>query len=287
MQIIQNSHTTFQPNILTYFKTIEHLPNVFNFEELLVKFDNLKLLHNDSYFRLLKKWESGNLPHPPIVFGLESGAFFTAGKIVFAYRINGQIRLKGLPYTTMTLYLGNENSNFTNFLKSQFSAADWKIIVDFCNYSTNEYKTRMEKIRKRKENTLETIVKFKSFIEERMHVIEYTQLLEKYNQFSLFESDRDWNSFHWYRKGFASWKNGKTPFPPILFGLESGLLFCKTGFIYKYGTDRGEGKHNRYYLKIDYSNINHPDFENRLGKFITANDMEVLKELGKMLIKEK
>ena len=283
MQIIQNTHTTFQPIILTYFKTIEDLPNVFNFEELLLKFDNLKMLHNDSYFKLLKKWESGEMPHPPIVFGLESGAFFTAGKIVFAYPKNGQLRLKGLPYTTMTLYLGNKNSKFTNFLKRQFSAADWKVIVDFSNYCTNEYKLQKACETERKARLLETLQKLKVNLTTRMPVLEYDELLDKYNHFILFEADRNWKRFHWYRKALVFWINGKTPYPPILFGLESGLLFGKTSFICDYGVDQGVSESKRYYLKIDYRNITHPDFENRLGKFLTANDMEVLRELGKMM----
>jgi hypothetical protein len=282
MQIIQNTHNTFQPNILTYYKTIEHLPNVLNFEQLLQQFDNLKMLHNDSYFRLMKKWESGEMPHPPVIFGLTGGAFFTAGKIVFYYHRNGQARLKGLPYSSMSLYLGNKNSKFTNFLISQFNEADWKVIADFSNYCTNKYKLRKAGETERKARLLETLQELKLKLTARMPVLEYEQLLDKYNNFSLFEADRKWKSFHWFRKALASWKNGKTPYPPILFGLESGLLFGKTGFICDYGTDQGESESKRYYLKTDYRNINHPDFENRLSKYLTTYDMDVLKELERV-----
>lgn len=284
MQIIQNTHNTFQPDILTYYKTIEHLPNVLNFEQLLQQFDNLKMLHNDSYFRLMKKWESGEIPHPPVVFGLAGGAFFTAGKIVFYYRKNEQPHLKGLPYTSISMYLGNKNSKFTNYLKSQLSAADWKVIVDFSNYCTNEYKLQKVRETERKARLLETLQELKVNLTARIPVLEYEQLLDKYNHFSLFEADRKWKSFHWFRRALASWKNGRTPYPPILFGLESGLLFGKTGFICDYGTDQGESESKRYYLKTDYRNINHPDFENRLSKYLTTDDMEVFRELGRMLM---
>ncbi|HNX89981.1 MAG TPA: hypothetical protein PKH58_12955 [Paludibacteraceae bacterium] len=284
MQIIQNTHTTYQPNILTYYKTIEHLPNVLNFEQLLQQFDSLKMLHNASYFRLMKKWESAEMPHPPVVFGLASGAFFTAGKIVFYYHRNGQARLKGLPYSSMSLYLGNKNSKFTDFLISRFSQADWKVIADFSNYCTNNYKINQARKTERKARQLETLQDLKVKLTERMPILEYEQLLDKYNHFSLFEADRNWNRFHWYRKALASWKNGNMPYPPILFGLESGLMFGKTGFICDYRADQGECESKRYYLKTDYRNINHPDFENRLSKFLTTNDMDVLKELGKMLM---
>ena len=284
MQIIQNTHNTFQPNILTYYKTIEHLPNVLNFEQLLQQFDSLKMLHNASYFRLMKKWESGEMPHPPVIFGLTGGAFFTAGKIVFYYHRNGQARLKGLPYSSMSLYLGNKNSKFTDFLISRFSQADWKVIADFSNYCTNNYKINQARKTERKARQLETLQDLKVKLTERMPILEYEQLLDKYNHFSLFEADRNWNRFHWYRKALASWKNGNMPYPPILFGLESGLMFGKTGFICDYRADQGECESKRYYLKTDYRNINHPDFENRLSKFLTTNDMDVLKELGKMLM---
>ena len=284
MQIIQNTHTTYQPNILTYYKTIEHLPNVLNFEQLLQQFDSLKMLHNASYFRLMKKWESAEMPHPPVVFGLASGAFFTAGKIVFYYHRNGQTRLKGLPYSSMSLYLGNKNSKFTDFLISWFSPDDWKVIADFSNYSTNNYKIYQARKTERKARQLETLQDLKVKLSERMPVLEYEQSLDKYNHFSLFEADRNWNRFHWYRKALASWKNGKTPYPPILFGLKSGLMFGKTGFICDYGADQRECERRRYCLKTDYRNINHPDFENRLSKYLTIDDMDMLKELGKMLM---
>lgn len=286
MQIIQNKYTTFRPDIYTYYKTIEHLPNVLNFEQLLQQFDNLKMLHSNLYFRLMKKWENGKIPHPPVVFGLASGAFFTPSQIVFYYRINEQPQLRGLNYTSMSMYLGNKNSKFTNFLKSQFSTADWKVIVDFCNYCTNEYKLQKAFETERKAKLLETLQKLKVNLTARMPVLEYDELLDKYNHFILFEADRNWKRFHWYRKALVFWINGKTPYPPILFGLESGLLFGKTSFICDYGVDQGVCESKRYYLKTDYRNINHPDFENRLGKFLTSNDKEVLKELGKMLIEQ-
>ena len=282
MQIIQNTHNTFQPDILTYYKTIEHLPNVLNFEQLLQQFDNLKMLHNDSYFRLMKKWESGEIPHPPVVFGLAGGAFFTAGKIVFYYRKNEQPHLKGLPYTSMSMYLGNKNSKFTNFLISQFTEADWKVIADFSNNCTYEYKIWKAGETERKARLLETLQELKLKLAARIPVLEYEQLQDKYNNFSLFEADRKWKSFHWFRRALASWKNGRTPYPPILFGLESGLMFGKTGFICDYGTDQGESESKRYYLKTDYRNINHPNFEKRLGKFLTPDDLDVLKELERV-----
>ena len=283
MQIIQNTHNTHLPNINDYYKRIQHLPNVLGFNELLLKFDDLKIFHNPSYFRILSKWESGNIPNPPFIFGLESGVFFSATSIFFLYNRNDEQRIKSLSYKFMSMYLGNKDSKFTRYLTEQCSEADWSVIADFSNYCTNEYKLRKAGETERKARLLETLQELKLKLTARMPVLEYEQLLDKYNNFRLFEADRKWKSFHWFRKALASWKNGKTPHPPILFGLESGLLFGKTGFICDYGTDQGESESKRYYLKTDYRNINHPDFENRLGKFLTANDMEVLKELGSQL----
>ena len=282
MEIIQNTHSIFQPNVNAYYKTIQKFPNVLNFNQLLTKFDDLKIFHNQSYFNLLNKWETGTLPQPPFVFGLESGAFFSATSIFFLYTKNDKQIMKKLPYKYMSFYLGNKDSKFTHFLESQFTEADWSVISDFSNYCTNKYNTRKAKEAQRKAQLMETLLEFKSILAGRMPILEFDQLLKKYENFNLFEVDTNWERFHWYRKALAIYKNGKTPYTPILFGTESGLMFCKTGFIYNYGIDKGENETKRYYQKIDYRNINHPEFENRVGKFLNANDLEVLKELGKM-----
>ena len=280
MEIIQNTHNTYRPDITAYYKTIQHLPNVLSFNELLEKYDGLKMLHNPSYFNMLYKWETGILPHPPFVFGLKSGAFFSAASIVFCYKKNDKEYIKQLPYRYMSQYLGNNESMFTQFLKSQFSTSDWKVLAEFSNCCTLKCQRIRAENEERKTLLLETLLKFKNRLTERMVVLDFEQLLEKHNQFSLFESDRNWNHFHWYRKGLATWKNGKTLHPPILFGTESGLLFGKTGFICNYGIDRVENEKKRYYQKIDYRNINHPEFEKRMAKYLTNDEFEILKELG-------
>lgn len=283
MEIIQNTHNTFQPNISAYYETIQNQPNVLSFEQLLERFDRLKMLHNPSYFKIFDKWKKGILPHPPVVFGLESGAFFSSTSIFFLYKKNDRQILKKLPYKYMSMYLGNKDSKFTNFLATQFSEADWTMIANFSNYCTNKYKTRKAKEERRKTQMIETLLKFKEKLAERTPVLEFDQLLERHNGFKLFEADRNWIRFHWFRKGMASWKNQKTPYTPILFGTESGLMFGKTRFIHNYGTERGENVSKRYYQITDYHNINHPDFESRDGKSLTDNELEVIKELGKMM----
>ena len=283
MEIIQNTQSTFQPNITAYYKTIQNQPNVLNFNQLMLKFDGLKAFHNPSYFSILNKWETGALPHPPFVFGLESGAFFSATSIFFLYKKNDKQIIKKLPYKYMSMYLGNKDSKFTNFLATQFTKAEWTVISDFSNYCTNKFKTQKAKEAKRKALLLETLMEFKANLDEKMPLLNFEQLLEKHNNFSLLEADRNWENFHWYRKALASWKNGNTPYTPILFGTESGLMFGKTSFVSNYGIDKGENEFKRYYQKTDYRNINHPDFENRVGKFLTAIDLEVLKVLGGMM----
>ncbi|MEI8085108.1 MAG: hypothetical protein WCG93_02710 [Paludibacter sp.] len=283
MEIIQNTHSTFKPNVTAYYKTIQNSPNVLNFNQLLTKFDDLKIFHNPSYFNLLNKWETGALSQPPFVFGLESGAFFSATSIFFLYTKNDKQIMKKLPYKYMSLYLGNKDSKFTHFLESQFTVADWTVISDFSNYCTNKYTTRKAKEAQRKEQLLETLLEFKSTLSVRMPILEFDQLFDKHDNFNLFEADTNWERFHWYRKANATYKNGKTPYTPILFGTESGLMFCKTAFICNYGIDKGENETKRYYQKIDYRNINHPEFENIVGKFLNGNDLELLKELGKMM----
>jgi hypothetical protein len=285
MEIIQNTHNTFQPNITTYYQTIQHLPNVLSFNELLLRFDNLKVLHNESYFNLLNRWECGELHHPPFIFGLESGAFFSAASIIFLYERNGKQGIKKLPYNTMSMYLGNKDSKFTNFIANKFSQADWDVIANFCNYCTTKYNSRKTSGEKRKAKLLTNLVEFKAKIAEQMKILEFDQLQEKHNNFNLFEADTNWNHFHWYRKGLASWKNGRSLYPPILFGLESGLMFGKTSFICCYSKDRGENESKRYYKKIDYRNINQPEFEERVGNYLTSKELEVLKKLGEIMEK--
>lgn len=272
------------PNINEFYKRIQHLPNVLSFIELLSKFDDLKIFHNQSYLKLINKWDSGKLPHPPILFGLEGGVFFSATSIYFLYKTNDEQRIKRLPYNYMNMYLGNKDSKFTQYLAELYSEADWSMINDFRDYYTDNYKIWKANENERKIRLLETLQELKVKLADRMPVLEYEQLLDKYNNFRLFEADKNWESLHWYRKGLESWKNGKASYPPILFGLESGLMFGKTAFICNYRVDQGESKSKRYYLRIDYRNINHPDFEKRLSKFLTTNDMDVLKELGKMLM---
>ena len=128
-----------------------------------------------------------------------------------------------------------------------------------------------------------TLLEFKAKLADQMTILEFDDLLMKYNNFKLFESDDNWNKYHWYKRAIDSWENGKKPNPPILFGLESGLMFGQTGFIYNYGKDRGENDTKRYYQKTDYRNINHPEFENRVGIFLTENELEILTDLGGLM----
>jgi hypothetical protein len=58
-------------------------------------------------------------------------------------------------------------------------------------------------------------------------------------------------------------------------------MFGKTSFICCYSKDRGENESKRYYKKIDYRNINHPEFEERVGNYLSENEINILKELGK------